>query len=359
MEYLICFSHLRWDGVWQRPHHLMKRFAKEKQVIFWEEPIIDSEVKPHVITKGENPLVVTPVVKSECNCVLEKLLKVFLKEKGLLGPFTRWYYTPMMLPFSESLATASVVYDCMDELSLFKNAPKKLLELEENLLKKADLVFTGGHSLYLEKQKKRHNHIFPFPSSVDKEHFKRAQGVNISQPEGQYNLPFPRIGYYGVLDERLDLELIEFIAEQRPNYQFVFIGPVVKIDKDELPKRSNIHYLGQKTYDELPDYLAGWNVALMPFALNDSTKFISPTKTPEYLAAGRPVVSTAVPDVVYGYSGLDCVFIGSKEEFPKLIDDAMHSLCLDADRKLHSMSWDKTYERMSALIRKVEQHPKF
>jgi UDP-galactopyranose mutase len=333
----------------------MTRFAKEKQVIFWEEPIIREDLKPHIVVRGINPTIVTPIVKKYCNKVLEKLLREFLKSRKWMGPFTRWYYTPMMLPFSRFMPTASIIYDCMDELSLFKNSPKNLIQYEDELLREADLVFTGGHSLYLEKQKKRQRHIFPFPSSVDRKHFEKTV-LNDSKPEGQYHLSYPRVGYAGVLDERLDLELIEHIATVRPEYNFIFIGPVVKINKEDLPKLPNIHYLGQKSYDELPDYMAGWNVCIMPFALNDATRFISPTKTPEYLASGRAVVSTAVPDVVYSYSDLDCVFIGDKSNFAELIDQAMHSICLDADRKLASMSWDKTYQKMSALIRRIEQH---
>lgn len=352
METLICFSHLRWDFVWQRPQHLMSRFAKEKQVIFWEEPILDKNAKPHLVVRGINPEIVTPVIKESCPCVLRKLLNDFLASRDIMTPDVLWYYTPMMRNFSSHLNSHCIVYDCMDELSLFKDAPQGLLEAEDKLLKDAILVFTGGHSLYLEKQKKRHRHIFPFPSSVDREHFGKAL-LNANFPADQRNLSYPRVGYAGVLDERLDLELIRETAKECPKYNFVFVGPVAKIDPDTLPKLPNIRYLGQKSYEELPDYISGWNVAWMPFALNDSTRFISPTKTPEYLAAGRPVVSTAVPDVVYGYSGLDCVFIGDKTTIPDLLDRAMHSLCMDTERKLSTMSWDKTYQKMSGLINKV------
>src|SRR5690606_28943889 len=103
-----------------------------------------------------------------------------------------------------------------------------------------------------------------------------------------------RIGYAGVIDERIDLVLLDQVARARPDYQFVMLGPIAKIDPATLPQRGNIHYLGSKKYADLPRYLAGWDVAMMPFALNDATRFISPTKTPEYLAAGRRVVSTAI-----------------------------------------------------------------
>lgn len=332
----------------------MSRFAKEKQVIFWEEPIIDENVKPHLVTRGINPEIVTPVLKKNCNRVLSKLLANFLDSRNIDQPDIVWYYSPVMLKFTAFLEPKCIIYDCMDELSLFKNPPSGLLDCESVLLKEADLVFTGGHSLYIEKQKKRHRHIFPFPSSVDKEHFRKAEGISTVFPSDQYCLSWPRVGYAGVIDERLDLDLIQSVAEARPDYNFIFIGPTAKIDKNDLPQANNIHYLGQKKYEELPDYMSGWNVCWMPFALNDATKFISPTKTPEYLASGRAVVSTAVPDVVYGYSGLDCVFIGDKNNIPELIDKAMTSLCFDAERKLHSMSWDKTYQKMSGLISKIQ-----
>jgi UDP-galactopyranose mutase len=247
----------------------------------------------------------------------------------------------------------------MDELSKFRFAPEHLLAYEQELIDRSDLVFTGGSSLY-EAKKDRHHSVHCFPSSVDRAHFAKAR-VSQFQPADQEDLLRPRLGFYGVIDERFDIELLGKLAELRPQWSFVMLGPVVKISEDELPRRHNIHYLGSKTYEQLPCYLSGWNVALMPFAMNESTEFISPTKTPEYLAGGRPVVSTPIKDVVRHYGHLEGVGIASTaEEFAAACDKAM-ALAADreggwlaeADLMLSSSSWDITQARMAGLVQEV------
>jgi glycosyltransferase involved in cell wall biosynthesis len=220
-----------------------------------------------------------------------------------------WYYTPMALPFTEHLSPELVIYDCMDELSAFKFAPPQLTILEKELFKKADIVFTGGHSIY-ESKKNNHHNIFPFPSSIDKHHFGAAR-IQKNDPADQESIPHPRFGFFGVVDERFDIELLDQVAKAKPEWHFVILGPVVKIDPASLPHYDNIHYLGGKKYEELPAYIAGWDIATIPFAMNDSTKFISPTKTPEYLAAGKPVISTPIKDVVSPYGDNKLVHIVS------------------------------------------------
>jgi glycosyltransferase involved in cell wall biosynthesis len=288
---------------------------------------------------------------------LKRLLDAHLA--SLHGPLIAWYYTPMMLPFSRHLDPAVTVFDAMDELSKFKFAPVKLLELEQELIDRADVVFTGGSSLF-EAKKDRHDNIHCFPSSVDRAHFAKAR-ANQFEPADQEDLPRPRLGFYGVIDERFDTELLDKVAEMRPNWSFVMVGPVVKIAPEDLPKRHNIHYLGGKTYDQLPSYLSGWDVALMPFAMNESTQFISPTKTPEYLAGGRPVVSTPVKDVVRHYGQLEGVKIAaSPEEFVAACDAALDlardpesGWLAEADLMLSASSWDTTQARMAGLIADV------
>ena len=198
---------------------------------------------------------------------------------GFSGDLIRWYYTPMMLPFSQHLEAICTVYDCMDELANFKFAAPELTVLERELMGMADVVFTGGYSLW-EAKRGRHPNIHPFPSSVDRPHFAQARTSRREEPEDQAADPWPRLGFYGVVDERMDLDLLVRLADARPEWSLVIVGPVVKIDPADLPKRPNLHYLGGKTYDQLPAYLGGWDVALMPFAINESTRFISPTKTP-------------------------------------------------------------------------------
>jgi glycosyltransferase involved in cell wall biosynthesis len=246
------------------------------------------------------------------------------------------------------------VYDCMDELSAFANAPAGMLKNEQLLFKNADLVFTGGPSLF-EAKRSKHEQVHLFPSSVDVAHFSQALAIH-EDPADQKPIPRPRIGYAGVIDERMDLELIEYLADRRPDWQLVLVGPVVKIDPDRLPRRANIHYPGMKAYDELPAYLSGWDVALLPFAQNDATRFISPTKTPEYLAAGLPVVSTPIRDVVrpYGESGLVCIG-RDHEQFLQGVEQQLcegRSAAWQADVRafLSSHSWDKTWNSMQRLM---------
>ena len=341
----------------------MSRFAKERRVIYWEEPeaaIAGCEPALGIRVCAETGVtVVTPSLPeglddAETQQALRALLDDFLA--GESQPFIRWYYTPMMLPFSRHIDAVATVYDCMDELANFRFAPPQLLELERELIASSDVVFTGGYSLY-EAKKDRHPNVHPFPSSVDRAHFAQARAMDAA-PDDQASLPRPRFGFYGVIDERMDLELIAALADAHPEWSIVMVGPVVKIDPADLPHRANIHYLGGKKYEELPVYLGGWDVALMPFAINESTRFISPTKTPEYLAGGRPVVSTPITDVIRHYGDLDAVIIADgTEAFIKGCEKALAlsqgpDEWLDAvDAKLANISWDTTYARISALVR--------
>jgi UDP-galactopyranose mutase len=264
----------------------------------------------------------------------------------------------MMLPFSRHIGAVCTVYDCMDELANFRFAPPQLLSLEQELINASDVVFTGGYSLY-EAKKDRHPNVHPFPSSVDRAHFAQARAMDAA-PDDQAMLPKPRFGFYGVIDERMDLEMIGALADAHPEWAIVMVGPVVKIDPADLPHRPNIHYLGGKKYEELPVYLGGWDVALMPFAINESTRFISPTKTPEYLAGGRPVVSTPIKDVIRHYSDLDAVMIADGAQ--QFVEACERALALvrgsdewldDVDAKLANISWDTTYARMAGLVREA------
>jgi UDP-galactopyranose mutase len=281
-----------------------------------------------------------------------RLLRELFSNHGIRD-YVLWYYTPMAMEFTRGLTPRAVVYDCMDELSAFAGAPAAMRQLETELLDRADVVFTGGHTLY---ESKRHSHpnVHAFPSSVDLEHFSRGR-VPQTDRDDQAHIPHPRLGFFGVVDERMDLELLGRISALRPDWHLVIVGPVVKIDPSVLPVAPNIHYLGPKSYDELPSYIAGWDVALLPFARNDATRYISPTKTPEYLAAGKPVVSTSIRDVVrpYGVQGLARIaddpdeFVAAVEA--ALIEDAAERL-READAFLTQTSWDGTWTRMYRLV---------
>jgi UDP-galactopyranose mutase len=362
---LLCFSHLRWNFVFQRPQHLMNRFARTHRVIFWEEPILDATGEPSLdlslCAKSGVTVAVPHLNAADGADVHQKQLRRLVDELVAQRSgerLVRWYYTPMMLPFSRHLDSDCTVYDCMDELANFKFAPPELLPLENELLAAADLVFTGGYSLF-EAKRERHASVHAFPSSVDVRHFGQARGA-VADPADQAALKRPRLGFYGVIDERMDLELIGAVAEARPDWQFVFIGPVVKIGQDDLPRQSNIAWLGGKDYSELPTYLANWDVALMPFAINDATRFISPTKTPEYLAAGRPVVSTPIVDVMRHYGELDGVQIASNaRDFVAACEKALalprdnREWLRPVDALLSTMSWDETAQNMEALIQEA------
>lgn len=358
---LICFSHLRWDFVYQRPQHLLKRCARERRVFFVEEPIFDnSSMRLEIHERDKNLKVVVPHLPQGLSsevaklAVLHDMVQRLLVENNI-QQYLVWYYTPMALDFTRHLRPLATIYDCMDELSAFKGAPECLKLRERELFKAADLVFTGGQTLY-EAKRDQHHSVFAFPSSIDRDHFMQARTA-VVEPEDQQNIPHPRLGFFGVVDERFDVELLDQISKDRPDYHFVIIGPVVKIDPEILPQRENIHYLGGKSYEDLPAYIAGWDVALLLFAQNESTRFISPTKTPEYLAAGKPVVSTPIRDVVSPYGQMGLVRIANDaQEFTTAIDDLLKSEATSkewlekVDTFLATMSWDETWTRMSQLI---------
>jgi UDP-galactopyranose mutase len=339
----------------------MKRFAQSYKVYFVEEPVHDAgEAFLEASTNDSGVTVLVPhltasTTSAEQLLQQQTLLFNYFHANGP-GEYIAWYYTPMALPLASVLPEpVLIVYDCMDELAAFKNAPPAIVENEKLLLKLADIVFTGGYSLY-EAKKNLHTDVYAFPSSIDKSHFQRAR-LRQHEPADQLNIARPRIGFFGVLDERFDVELIDQIATARPDWQFILVGPVVKIDPALLPRASNIHYLGGKSYEELPLYLSGWDVAIIPFALNESTRFISPTKTPEYLAGGVPVVSTAIRDVVRPYGELSLAFIGNNtREFIEGIEAALHIRDRPAwlkrvDEFLAVKSWDATSQEMQALIK--------
>jgi UDP-galactopyranose mutase len=365
-ESVLCLSHLRWNFVFQRPQHLLSRCAREHDVVFFEEPMFDAkEPELEVSTSDQGVRVAVPhlppgtpaeIAEAAQRRMIDRIVQRELKgARPVL-----WYYTPMPIAFADQVRPRAVVYDCMDELSLFKGAPAVLKEREKLLLEHADVVFTGGHSLYEYKRlHSQHRNIYPFPSSVDVPHFARAL-EKLPEPPDQAGIPAPRVGFFGVIDERMNIELVGELAEMRPDLQLVMIGPVVKIDPADLPRKPNIHYLGGKSYDELPAYLAGWDVAILPFALNESTRFISPTKTPEYLAAGKPVVSTSIRDVVqpYGRDGLAWI-ADTAGEFSAAIDEALASDRLarlaHADAFLSNLSWDRTWAEMWNHVDKAIQ----
>jgi glycosyltransferase involved in cell wall biosynthesis len=357
---VICFSHLRWDDVFQRPHHLMSLAARDRRVFFVEEP---SDGRPglELAVRGD-VTVVTPHVPSTHTgrgrvATLTALVDELVRAERMERP-VRWHYSPAMLPWSRQVPVRAVAYDAMDELSAFAEADPDLPLRERQLFAEADVVFTGGRSLY-EAKRSHHWNVHPFPSAVDIAHFARARTVE-RDPVDQAGIPHPRLGWFGVIDERMDLPLLEAIAARRPDWSIVLVGPVAKLDPAALPDRPNLHLLGQRPYDALPDYLGGWDVAIMPFARNEATRFISPTKTPEYLAGGRPVVSTSIRDVVdpYGERGLvriaddPAAFVAACEG--AMAEDPTERQA-KADAFLEGRCWESTWAAMDALVEAAAQ----
>lgn len=367
MAHLIVFSHLRWDFVYQRPQHLLSRMAKTHPVIYVEEPVHTDEPAHFEETSPAPGVVVlrphTPLREAGYHPdqirVIQPLLAEYIRSNGIDDTLA-WFYTPMALPFLSMLEPAVVVYDCMDELASFKDAPDGMRQQELALMKCADIVFTGGVSLY-EAKRDLHPNVHCLPSAVDVDHFAPSRLDEFSPHAWQAlalqaHLSRPRLGYFGVIDERMNLKLLDSLALAHPHWSIVMVGPVAKVDPGSLPRRDNIHWLGAQPYARLPYLVRDWDVCLMPFALNDATQFISPTKTLEYLAAEKPVVSTAVRDVVSLYG--EVVHIANtKADFIELCESVLEkaerpqSLAKGAAGNAVSyLSWHATAKSMLNLI---------
>ena len=314
---ILCLAHLGWDYVWQRPQHLLSRLARHYPVAYVNDPRIgpalDGAARLMPVADDGRLTAWQPLFPNRPDVIgrwreeYMRLVQDLLVQQGwarvdggtLAGarPLILWFYTPTPVYMLDRIPAQLVVYDVMDELTSFKGAGLDLRVREEWLLARTDLVFTGGRSLY-ESRKAYHPRVHLFASGVDREHFAQTLSPATAVAPEIAHLPHPILGYYGVIDERLDLELLDQLANQHPDWSIVMVGPVTKIDPEELPRRPNLHYAGQQPYARLPGFLKGFDVCLMPFALTEATRFISPTKTLEYMAAHKPIVSTPVPDVV-------------------------------------------------------------
>ncbi len=366
---LAVVSHLRWNFVWQRPQQLLSRLSRSHRILFIEEPVLASESGSHPlpIVKEVHPGIVTlvPQLTAEqasdtplwlwpCQDIIQSQVRSVLQNLDF-GPGALWFYTPTPAFMVDAVKPTMIVYDVMDELSNFKFAPAQIRENEKHLLQKSAVVFTGGASLYDAKKGFNPNtHLFP--SGVDSRHYAAAKEASTTIPDWMETIPEPRATYIGVVDERLDYDIIAGSAAACPDIHFLICGPIVKVDPASLPQGPNIHYPGQQSYDDLPRILKGSDVCLMPFARNEATRFISPTKTLEYMAAGRPIVSTPITDVERFYS--DIVFLAeSPETFTSQIRAALSESPETRERKqrreakiLTEQAWDAIADNMDNLM---------
>jgi glycosyltransferase involved in cell wall biosynthesis len=366
MTHLLVFSHLRWRFVYQRPQHLLSRLAPHFPVLFVEEPVrgagppwleCSAPVPGVTVLRPHTPIDAAGFHDAQLP-VLAALLQAHL-ERAAIDDLVAWFYTPMALPLLADLAPRAVIYDCMDELAAFKDAPRQMRQREAALLKTAQLVFTGGPSLY-EAKRMLHPKVLCLPSAVDAAHYAPERAL--AHPEAmaqaqalQGAIRGPRLGFFGVIDERLDLELLASVADAERAWQLVMVGPVAKIDPASLPQRANIHWLGQQPYELLPQLAAGWDACLLPFARNAATRYVSPTKTLEYLAAGRPVVSTGLHDVKALFA--DVVRIA--DDAPAFVDALRATLAEApnhrADRlaEMQACVWRYSWDETAAAVRRA------
>lgn len=362
----IVHSHLRWDFVWQRPQQILSRLAKDHPVLFVEEPVYGDFVTEDLDITYPHTNIIRAVPQIDetyasdysrsaeiVRSLLQARLNTDLRFKSLFKQPVLWFYTPMPAPIMlGEFDEIGVVYDCMDELAQFKDAPSDIRKREQLLLKKADVVFTGGQKLY-EAKSRAHSNVHFFGCGVDVQHFGKARLPETAIAEDIKNLRSPIAGYFGVIDERLDYGLLAQLARAKPEWTFVMVGPVVKIDPALLPQASNIKWMGQRDYKELPHYVKAYDVCLMPFALNEATQYINPTKTLEYMAAYKPILSTAVADVVKNFTPVVQV-ARSQEEFVQKLDATreLSAKTLDAGLVMAgNASWEAIVENIRKLIR--------
>jgi len=358
---IIVHCHLRWDFVWQRPQQIFSRLAASHPVLFIEDPVIaDGEPRLAIDQPYPNLVRIVPQIPQHLAVNADKDAEIFLPQikqalrdhpllAGRFDNAVHWFYSPMPAPgYVGQLDTVGVVYDCMDELANFRFAPPDIAERERFVMANAGVVFTGGYQLF-ESKAKHHDNVNFYGCGVDVAHYGRARDAATQVPDAVAATPAPRFGYFGVIDERLDYELIGALADRFPDASIIMAGPLAKVDPAELPQQSNIHWLGQQRYEDLPAIVKGFDVCLMPFALNEATKYINPTKTLEYMAAGKPIVSTAVADVVRNFTPIVDVahsrdgFLDAVERAWRQPDDALIAQGIE---RASGASWDATVESM-------------
>lgn len=364
---IVVFSHLRWGFVWQRPQQFLSRFARKHEILFIEEPMftLPEGQEPRLETHRVMPNVTVAALHAPASWnrnprLPEKLresTKQAIQQMNEHGAFDKpllWYYSPMDSSWSLGwFENRGIVYDCMDELSQFTGAPPALIENEQRLMSVADVVFTGGYELG-NKKRQQHDNVHIFGCGVEFNHFSKARNRNAPIPADIDFVARPILGWFGVIDERVDYAMIGEMARKRPDWSFCMVGPVVKVDPAHLPHSPNLFWLGSRDYQQLPDYCRAFDVCMMPFAMNKSTEYINPTKGLEYMATGRPIVSTPVRDVVRQWSDI-CYIASTADEFIAAADEALNNPDISRIEKglalARENSWERTVEKMQELIR--------
>jgi glycosyltransferase involved in cell wall biosynthesis len=363
MKAIVVFSHLRWDLFYQRPQHIFSRMARRWRVVFIEEPVPGSDVNElEIFEPAPGVQVWRPHVAGAATgfhdehlAALQALVEDGMREHAVTD-YWLWFCTPMALPLASQLRPRGIVYDCMDELSAFRSAPRQLVQRETALFKVADLVFTGGRSIHNAKRS-RHPDVHCLPSGVDAKHFAIAGSAHPLHAD----MPRPRLGYCGVIDERINLALLDAIARERPDWNIVMVGPLANVEAQALPRRDNIHWLGPRSYEELPALISGWDVCLLPFALTDATKSISPVQALEYMACGRPLVSTSIRDVVEPFGPVVRIadtpegFVADCEMIMQRTPEEQAAHVRAMAEIVAGTSWDGTVNAMAELVAQADE----
>jgi len=368
----ILASIIQWYEVWQRPQHFASNLSRKYKTCYISPvPVHHIVGQVHVWLSrrlkrlAQRLWVFVPLLLPGENKVgliraLNRLLWVgYAKEAALRLGTARpvvWINFPFNPRLAKSLSPRAVVYDVMDEFVEFSIAPRKARRMEEEVLNRASFVSTGTYALY-EKKTALHPHVRYIPCGVDFELFNSVVKRKPPRPQDFPKARAPVFGYFGTLNERIDAELIEEVARRRPGWLFVLIGPIQR-SYGGTRQLGNVYYLGLKPYKLLPTYLAHFDVCTMPYRITEATKSISPVKLLEYFAAGKPVITTRIPDVLRFYESLVWVVDGADDFITKgeALLRMIQSGHLSYDQYVEvarQRSWEQMAEQMVSGIMEV------
>lgn len=384
-EKIICISSIDWDFIWQGHQEIMSTLAKnDNRILFIENtgvrapgvrdiPRLKKRIKNYfkgikgIRKEMDNLYIFSPIVlpfpyswfaRKINKFLLLSVLKRWMKIMDFADPIV-WTFLPtgITIDIIDNIDKKLVIYYCIDNFSVSSSSAKKVKVTEKKLLEKADLVFTTSKALY--DYCFRHNvnvNIFPFGVNID--NFEKVRINDTEIPQELKDINKPIVGYVGGIHKWLNQNLIKFLANSYPDYSFVFVGPL-QTDISSLAEVKNIFFLGKKNHSELSLLIKNFSVAVIPYHITDYTKNVYPTKLNEYLAMGRPVVSTDLPEVeIFNQKHRDIVYIGkNSEEFTeslrKALEDDNEDLRSRRIEVARQNSWQSRIEEMSGLIEKA------